>query len=159
MNAYFLSLLGAALLAALIGVLAPSGNSASLGKTLRLLTIFVLVCVIAAPLPGLIAKLKDLPSLAPETERQSDFQEQAKTALDSASRVYFARALTTHLEHKFGIAQGEIRCAVTWAEADEEVKPESVTLILSGSAKWKNPHELETYVSDLLGCPCSSAIY
>lgn len=159
MNEYVLSLLGAALLAAVIGMLAPGGSSAGVGKTLRLLTLLVLFCVIAAPLPGLIAKLKELPSLSPETTPQFDFEEQAQTALDGASRAYFVRALTTHLEQKFGIAQGEIRCAVTWAESDGETKPDSVTLILSGSAKWKNPHELETYVSDLLGCPCDSAIY
>ena len=159
MNTYFLSLLGAALIAALIGLFAPDGTSASLGKTLRLLTILVLFCVIAAPLPELIANWKALSFLSPEAAEQTyDFELRSKTSLDAASRAYFVRALTSHLEEKFGIAQGEIACAVTWEETDGEAKPASVTLILSGSAKWKNPHEMENYVSELLGCPCNSAI-
>ena len=157
MKAYVLSLLGAALLAALVGLLAP-GGAAGLGKTLRLLTTLVLFCVIAAPLPELIAKVKEIPYLSSENEAQTDFEEQAKTALDSASRAYFARALTAHLEEKFGIAQGEIRCAVTWEETDGEAKPALVTLILSGSAKWKNPQPLQSYGSEILGCKCESAV-
>lgn len=158
MNSYFLSLLGAALLAALVGVLAPGGAAAGLGKHLRLITVLVLFCVIAAPLPGLIAKLNGLPSLSPDTEQDYDFEARSREALDSSSRAYFARALTEHLEEKFGLAQGEIRCAVSWSDTGSEAKPAAVTLIFSGSAKWKNPHEPEAYVSELLGCPCDSAI-
>lgn len=158
MNAYFLSLLGAALLAALVGMLAPGGASSGLGKHLRLISVLVLFCVIAVPLPGLITKLKDLPSPSPESNRESDFELRSQEALDAAGRVYFVRALTGHLERKFGIEQGEIRCAVVWEESDGESRPASVTLILSGRAKWKNPHELETYVSELLDCTCDSAI-
>ena len=159
MNAYLLSLLGAALVAALIGVFAPSENAAGSGKALRLLTILVLFCVIAAPLPDLITNRKNLPFLSPEAAEQTyDFELRSKTSLDAASRAYFVRALTAHLKEKFGVAQGEIACAVTWEETDDEAKPASVTLILSGSAKWKNPHEMEAYVSELLGCPCNSTI-
>ena len=156
MSAYLLSFSGAALLAALVGVLAP--GSAGLKKHLRLISILVLLCILAVPLPGLITKLKDLPSLSSEGQPEFDFEARAKETLDSASRVYFVRALTTHLEEKFGIAPGEIRCAVVWKEEGSEARPERVTLIFSGSAKWKNPHEPEAYVSELLGCPCNSAV-
>ncbi len=159
MNAYFLSLLGASLAAAMIGLLAPAGTSAGLGKTLRLLTTLVLLCVIVSPLPGLIANWNDLPFLSPEAaEEKYDFDLRAQETLDAAARAYFARALTERLEEKFGFAAGEVRCAIEWSEADGETMPKSVTLILSGGAKWKNPREAETYVSELLGCPCDSAI-
>ena len=154
MNAYFLSLLGAALLAALIGMLSPEGG---IGKTLRLLTSLVLICVIAAPLPGLIAKLSEIPDSIQE-EQQLDFSEQSQAALDAASRSYFARALTAHLEEKFNIPQGEIYCIISWSELENETKPKHITLILSGSAKWKNPQTMQSYVSELLGCSCDSAI-
>lgn len=158
MNAYLFSLLGAALLAALIGVFAPGGTSAGLGKHLRLISILVLLCIVALPLPGLVAKLNDLPSLSPESAQKYDFSLRSQETLDAAARVYFVRALTEHLEQKFGIAQGEIRCAVVWEEQDGEARPGAVTLIFSGRAKWKNPHEVETYVAELLGCSCNSAI-
>ncbi len=154
MNAYFLSLLGAALLAALIGMLSPDGG---LGKTLRLLTSLVLVCIIVAPIPGLITKWNEIPGQT-ENEYQFDFSEQSQTALDSAARSYFARALTAHLEETFDIPQGEIRCIISWSELENETKPQHITLILSGSAKWKNPKTIQSYVSELLGCSCDSAI-
>ena len=154
MNAYFLSLLGAALLAALVGTLSPEGG---LGKTLRLLTSFVLICVIAAPLPGLIAKLSDIPNQT-QNEQPFDFSERSQAALDTASRSYCARALTAHLEEKFNLSSGEIRCAISWSESENGAKPQHITLILSGSAKWKNPQTIQSYVSELLGCSCDSAI-
>ena len=160
MKTYLLSLLGAAFLAAAIGLLTPEGTNGGIGKHVRLLCALMIVCVIALPLPRAISalhlRLTDL------TDRTSDeknsFDSRAHDLLDHASRAYFASALTAHLAERFSLRQEEVNCAIRWKEVDGEASPESVTLILSGSARWHDPHELENYVADLLGCPCDTAI-
>lgn len=77
--------------------------------------------------------------------------------MESASRSYFAQSLTQMLEQRFSIPAGEIRCTVRWQQ-DEELRPDRVTLVLSGSAIWKNPAEMEEFVTGLLGCECVTAI-
>ena len=160
MKTYLLSLLGAAFLAAAIGILSPDGTNGGIGKHIRLLSALVLVCVIAVPLPRAISELRE--RLSDLTENTSDMEEsfdaRSRDALDNASRAYFANALTTHLAEKFALRQDELRCAILWEETDGEVRPAAVTLILTGSARWHDPHELEQYLTDLLGCPCDTAI-
>lgn len=159
MKAYLISLLGAAFLAAMIGILTPDGAN-GIGKYVRLLSVLMIVCVIALPLPRAIADLRerltDFSDLS--SEEKNPFDARSQELLDHASRAYFASALTSHLAEQFSLRSDEITCAIRWKEIDGETQPENVTLILSGSARWRDPHELERYVTDLLGCPCDTAI-
>ena len=160
MKAYLISLLGAAFLAAMIGILTPEGSNGGIGKYVRLLSVLTIVCVIALPLPRAIADLRGrLTDLTdPSSNEKNAFDARSETLLDHASRAYFASSLTAHLVERFSLRSDEITCAIRWKEVDGEALPESITLILSGSARWHDPHELETYVTDLLGCPCDTAI-
>ncbi len=160
MKSYLISLLGAALLAAAIGILTPEGTSGGIGKHVRLITSLVILCVIALPLPRALARLRELPSEIGgwESGGETSFEARSHDALDEASRAYFAQSLTAHLAEKFSLNQTDLTCAIRWEQNDEESKPLNVTLILSGGARWRDPHELEQYVSDLLGCPCDTAI-
>lgn len=159
MKAYLLSLLGAAFLAAAVGVLAPDGNAGA-GRHLRLLSVLVLLCVVVAPLPRLVTDLRDLPDLLPDRIDRESTEPGAtsESPLDAASRAYVARSLTARVCERFSIPSDEVRCAIRWGEGDNAGTPLSATLILSGSARWKDPREIAAYVTDLLGCPCETAI-
>ena len=160
MKAYLISLLAAAFLAAAIGILTPEG-AGGIGKHVRLLSSLVLLCVVAVPLPRAWVHLREIVSNMTENgslAEQQDFNVRSHDALDNASRAYFAATLTTRLAEKFSLRQDEINCAVLWEEQNGETHPARVTLILTGSARWHDPHELENYVTDLLGCPCDTAI-
>lgn len=160
MKVYLLSLLGAAFLAAAIGILSPEGTNGGIGKYVRLISVLVIVCVIALPLPRALAdfqeRLTDLTD--PSLHEKKSFDARSQELLDNTSRAYFATSLTTHLAERFSLRSDEITCAIRWKEADGETLPENVTLILSGSARWQDPHEMERFVTDLLGCPCDTAI-
>ena len=108
---------------------------------------------------NMIRSLRELPTLfrTAESGQKSD-EESRLEVVDAASRTYFAAKLTERLEERFGIGTGEISPIIRWEENDGEIVPAEVTLLLSGRAKWKDPTEMETYVRDLLGCPCHSAI-
>lgn len=158
MQTYLLSLLGGALAAALVGILAPEGAS----RHIRLVSSLFLICVLVAPLPKAIGSVsswfEELEEAADAGESGGgDYAAQLEAAMESASRSYFAQSLTQMLEQRFSIPAGEIRCTVRWQQ-DEELRPERVTLVLSGSTIWKNPAEMEEFVTGLLGCECVTAI-
>jgi hypothetical protein len=78
--------------------------------------------------------------------------------VDEASKTYFCDMLTQTLEERFSLSQGTVRCLVAWKQEEDGIKPEKVTLILSGSAVWHSPKEMEVFVTELIGCSCVSAI-
>lgn len=156
MKEYLLSVLAAALAISLIGILAPNGSQSAL----KLLSALFFLCMIAAPLPQWLSALpKRIEEITtpPQNTAEQDYQQQATDALNAASKAYLAQILTQFLEEKFSIPTGEVRCAIRWAEG-EEALPERVTVILSGSAIWKNPKDIEAAVTNLLGCECVTAI-
>ncbi len=157
MKTYLLSVLAAALIISLIGILAPNGAQSSL----KLITSLFFLCVIAAPLPNWLENLPDrideLVTAPDGGSAEDDYRQQANEALDGASKTYLAQALTQYLEQKFSIPQGEVRCQILWSE-EESATPEKVTVILSGTAIWKNPDSIEAAVTELLGCECVTAI-
>lgn len=161
MRSYLLSVFLISVALSVVSLLSPEGEKGGMAKHLRLLTSLLLICVLIAPLGGLIRGLRDwtegdffLPGL--EGDLEEDYQNELQESLDDASRDYFTQTLTRTLEEKFSIATGQIRCKVFWNENGNA--PERVTVILSGGAIWKDPAQIEEFVTSLLGCPCQTAI-
>ncbi len=159
MKSYLYALLLVSLATALAGMLSPDGEKGGMGKHLRLLSSLLLICVLILPLRDGIAYLVSwsqgelqIPGL--EASEPDDYRDQMQENLDLASRDYFSQMLTKTLEQEFSITPGELRCIVRW----EEETPTRITVVLSGSAIWKDPQAIEDYVEALLGCPCQSAI-
>ena len=157
MKEYLLSLLVVSLAIAMVQILAPNATSSHI----KLICSLIFICTLAAPIPQFLQTLPDLASqlldFSNQTEEKEEFEGIASDALEDASRAYLAQRLTSLLEERFSIPQGEVRCAILW-ESGEEAKPQKVTVILSGSAIWKNPNLIESAVTELLGCPCVTAI-
>ena len=145
MTAYLLTLFGSALAVALVDLLVPERGR----KTVRLISALFLLCVLSAPLPRAFRAIRDytIPDAAQEM----------KQAMESASRTYFARTLTELIGEQFALAEGSVRCEIEW-EADNETVPNKITVILSGSAIWRDPEKIESFVEDLIGCECVTAI-
>ena len=163
MKDYLLTLIAAALIAALVGILSPDGERGGIAKHLKLLTALFLICVLISPLCGILTDLKSLmdgtlsiPNLTPDTE--DDYRQQMDAALDAATESYFTDMLTQTLESQFSIAKGDIDCRVDWTRDGDQITPRRVTVILSGKAIWKDPKPIEEFVSELLGCECQTAI-
>lgn len=162
MKTYFLSVAAAALIAAICSVLVPSGDGGGIAKHVKLLTSLLLVCVLIAPLGDLIEGLRGTVSgdvtFPWEENGESDGTEDLQNRLDEVSTAYFTELLTETLEREFAIEKGDLRCAIQWEGEDENMRPAKVTLLLSGRAIWKDSEAMESFVTDLLGCECISAI-
>lgn len=157
MKEYLLSLLVASMLLTLVGILSPKGSGGGLSGHVRLVAALVWICLLVVPLFRLIGEIPYLPSntiLSTQEPESPDYQAQLDEALNEASKEYFCDMLTQSLEEKFSLAAGTVRCAVRWAQTESGIKPEEVTVVLSGSAIWQSPALLEDFVSDLIGCGC-----
>lgn len=163
MTAYIISLVSASLAVALISILTPEGSGGGIAKHVRLLSSLFLICVLIAPIGQFIGGLRDLANgnfSLPEIEipNESDSKLEMQTTLDEASKQYFLDSLTLLLLKEFEIKEGDLRCTATWTEQDGQATPKIITVLLSGSAIWKDPAKIQAYVSDLLGCECIAAI-
>ncbi|MBQ9784737.1 MAG: hypothetical protein IJW29_04470 [Clostridia bacterium] len=161
MKAYLLTVIAASLITSLVGILSPSGERGGLSKHTGLVTALFLVCILASPVKGALEQLLtwsdgDLP--LPEGTQKEDYEELLGQSTELSSKRYFTQCLTETLQTQFGLDAGTVRCAVQWRETDGTASPSHVTVILSGSAIWKDPHAIEDYVRTLLDCECDVAV-
>jgi len=157
---YILSIFATAILITVVDILAPSGGG--LSKHLRLVSSLVLVCVLISPTVSLAQKLQDFANgdwnFEIEGDVEDHYSEELQNALDGASLEYFAGMLEQTLCEEVAIAEDELRVQIEWIGDGENLRPQKVTVVLSGKAIWKNPAQIEEYVTSLLGCACVSAI-
>lgn len=153
MTAYLLTLFGSALAVALVDLLVPERGR----KTVRLISALFLLCVLSAPLPRAFRTIRDYTIPDAAQDAREEYTQKMKQAMESASRTYFARTLTELIGEQFALAEGSVRCEIEW-EADNETVPKKITVILSGSAIWRDPEKIESFVEDLIGCECVTAI-
>lgn len=163
MKVYFLTLLSASLMVALIGLVVPEGKSGGVCKAVKLTTSLFLICVLIVPLKGMIVGCRSLADgdISFSGDAPTDAEElrrQAQERLSAASEGYFVQLLTKTLEEKFSVEPGQLRCSVRFGGEADALYPEKVTVILSGQAIWKDPEPIEEFVRSLLGCVCETAI-
>ena len=163
MTSYIISLVSASLAVTLISILSPEGSGGGIAKHIRLLSALFLICVLIAPVGRLIGGIRDLANgdfMLPEIElpNKEDSNLQMQGALDDASKKYFLDSLTLMLLQEFSIQEGDLTCKAIWTERDGQTVPKKITVILSGSAIWKDANKIQAFVSDLLGCECITAI-
>jgi len=159
---YLISVIAAALMAALVGILAPEGSGKGLSGHVRLLGALFLLCVLLAPLRGAADSLADwmrgeVTLDLPSGDSEEDYGNELESAIRAASWEYAADLLSERLETEFSLPTGEVRCLLHRSDPNAE-HPERVSVILSGSSIWKDPARIEAYVEALLGCECAVAI-
>ena len=159
---YILSIFATALLITVVDILAPTGNGGGLSKYLKLVTSLVFVCILISPTVSLAQRLGDFANGNWEFEIEGDVEDhysaELQNALDNASKEYFEGMLKQTLCKEFDIAEDDLRVRVEWDGEGEKIRPQKVTLLLSGKAIWKDPAKMERFVSSLLDCDCVSAI-
>ncbi len=156
MKAYLFTITAAAMAAALVGLLSPERFS----KSIRLLSSLMLVCVLILPIKDGIHALLSWDPANWEAPKETaldaeELREQFENATASASRTYVAQALGETLAQKFSLEPGTVRCRLEWKQNKTVTR---VTVLLSGSSIWKDPHEIEEFTEALLGCECVMAV-
>ena len=157
---YMLSIFATALFITAVDILTPAGGG--LSKHLKLITALIFVCILISPTVSLVERIREFANgnweLNFEGDIEDHYSSQLQDALDNASRDYFEGMLKQTLCDQFEINEDDVRIRVDWSGEGENLRPQKVTVILSGKAIWKNSAKMEEYVSSLLNCDCVSAI-
>ena len=165
MSSYLTTLLATAVIVTLISILTPDGEKSGISKHMGWLSALCIVCVLIAPLDNLIEALRNDSNgeitfpweETPESDEEN-LRQALQDSLDQTGCAYFTDMLTQTLEETFAIETGELRCVPHWIRVEENLRPEKITVVLSGSAIWKDAGAIEKFVTSLLGCPCVTAI-
>ena len=163
MEGYLIALLSTALGITLVSILTPEGSGGGIAKHVRLLSALLMICILIIPFEKLIQNLRhlttgDLSFPGIENPNENDANDQFQSTLDEASKQYFTQSLTQMIESQFAISSGDLRCVINWRQEADTAVPTKVTVLLSGSAIWKDPHQIEAFVTELIGCECITAI-
>ena len=161
-KAYMLSIFATAILITVVDILAPSGTGGGLSRHLKLVTSLVFVCILISPALSLAQRLKEFANgnwdFEIDGSMEDHYSDALQNALDDASLQYFENMLTETLCKEFEIIEDDIRTHIEWSGEGEDMRPQKVTVVLSGKAIWKDPAKIEAYVTSLLGCDCVTAI-
>ena len=162
MKVYILTLLAASVASAVIRLLAPKGTGGHLGEHIRMITgLFLLVALLTPLREGMellrtaaSGELAEHLTVAVPEEALGDYGEVFGDALTFVGREEVKAWVESELDTHFGIPRSECRISVTCAVAEENLTVSEVRISLSGSYITQDPHPIESYVTEKLGCPC-----
>ncbi|MBQ9079790.1 MAG: stage III sporulation protein AF [Clostridia bacterium] len=160
MREYLMNVIGASLLVGVISILAPEGEGGGLRRYVSFIGALCVLALLISPLGELISYLGGLSedsfdALTGESEARENYENRYNEYLLSLGKENVAVGVIQLLEERFDIPSDECHVKVSAEERDGELYIENVTVILSGKSLFRNPYEIEKYISELLGCECT----
>ena len=163
MSDYILTLLAASLAVAVIELLAPKGEGGRLASHVRLVAGLFLLVLLLNPLRegiSLLRKAADgdltlrLDSPMDLTYDSAAYDRVFRDTLAEVGRGEVEAWVTNTLQTEFSIPPSD--CAVeAVCEADgEKISLRELRIGLSGAYRLQNPHPIEVFFAEKLGCAC-----
>ena len=153
MKEYIMTLLGASLIAGIVGVLCPKKHK----KYLRLVCGFCVIAAMVAPLPSYLEafELSGLDEYWEEGNGETmTYEEIYHQTLLHANTEEVERQIQTLLSTEFSIPIDTLAVSVELANGENTVALKNVTVAVSGIAILTDPREISGYVESVLHCPC-----
>lgn len=163
MKVYILSVVTVSIVASALVLLAPEGKGGSVSKHLRLLTSLCILAVISDPLISfsksiLSSSPKDMTHLLTDGLDQIDSEAVFFESISEFSASQLNERLKALICERFSVDSDDIFITSSYTATDEGVLFSSVTVKLSGIAIFKNPRDIESFVTALTGLPCRCEI-
>ena len=162
MNAYILTILAASLAAAMIELLAPKGDGDRIAAHVRMIAGLFLLVVLLQPLKEGILLLRSaasgdltdrlseaVPDYAP-TDYEAAFNDTLTAVGKGEVEAWVASALNT----VFSIPPSGCTVEAICEAEETTLILREVRIALHGKYVFENPHLIEAYVSEQLGCAC-----
>ena len=166
MSSYILMLLGASLAACMVELLVPKGDGGRIAEHVRMVAgLFLLVtlleplgkglAILQAAAEGGIGEVLEeyIPQASPDEEAYEDV---FHTSLRELGRRETESWVVETLEAVFGIPETGCAVEAVCAPPAEDDGPtlREVRIGLKGAYALENPHPIEAYFAERLGCPC-----
>ena len=162
MKAYILSVIAAAVLAAVAERICPRGEGERLSAHIRMVAgLFVLVTMLVPVREGvkllLDAAEGDMASrveaLIP-SGTPADYGEVFGESLTGLSQGELTAFVTAAMENEFGVPPTGCAVQVACGYGEGMVTVQEARISLLGQYALTDPHPIEAYFGELLGCPC-----
>ncbi len=167
MSDYIYAFVLTAVAAVMVEMLAPSEEGGRLGGSVRLVAGLCMLVMLLQPLKEGIALVRSLADGdvqiswdgSTPTDEQ-DYQDILQGELAALGRGEVVSWVSGILETSFGIPKENHTVTVEMAPVEGVELPAvaKVTILLHGASIFENPHQIEDYITDRLGCPCTVAI-
>lgn len=162
MSSYVLTLLSAALAAAVIELLSPKGEGGKLAAHVRMIAGLFLLAAFLNPLRAGLGLLRDavngdltarLESMLPQGDTDS-YEAAFGDTLTAVSRAEVEAFARSALQTEFGIPPENCAVSAVCTYEEELLTLSELRISLHGSHALVNPHPIEAYFTEQLKCPC-----
>ncbi len=157
MREYLLCLVGAAIAVGAVTALMPEGEGGGLRRHVGFVGALCVLAILISPLGELLNLLGGLSfeGWGDVNETEAKYEQIYAEYLQSASAENVSDSVVTVLCDRFDISPEQCRVRVKVTSRDGRAMAKQVTVILSGGALFRDPYEIEGFISDLLGCECT----
>lgn len=166
-NAYILTILAAALIASVAELLAPKGDGGRIAAHVRMIAGLFLLVVLLHPLKEGLLLLES----AADGEWGDQIADQLPDHIPGNHEAVFNHTLTAIGEQEaedwvtaalstvFGIPSASCTVEAACGVEEQMLTLKEIRIALQGKYMLENPHPIESYVTEQLGCPCFVTVY
>lgn len=167
MTDYVYAFIFTAVAAVIVEMLATTGTGGRLGGAARLVAGLCMLVMLLDPLQEGISFIRSLADgrmeLTWEGETSADesyYKDILQEELAGLGRSEVAAWVTAVMDSQFGIPAENHTVTVSVTPAEDGGLPAvtGITIVLHGASVFENPHQIEAYITDRSGYPCTVAI-
>ena len=157
MKEYITTLIGSVIVCSLAAMLTPEDERGMTGYV-RLAAGLCVLCVAVAPISSFLTSVLDFDAFEGVSfgnANDDGYREIYEESLKNASKASIEKGICGMLCRDFKLKDNEIDVGVELYEDDDGGKVKSVTVTFVGTgAFFTDPHEVISYINELLGCRC-----
>lgn len=158
MGEYLISVIGAALIGGVITAALPdSGGGGALKKYVGFIASLCVLCIIISPAMKALDVVSEFFDGGLDgwlEEHGQSYEDQYYGYLASYGKENAEEGIRELICREFSIDPENCHISAEVSESDGKLGLDRIKVILSGSAVFKNPYEIEEYLSDLFECEC-----
>lgn len=160
MKEYFISLLAIGFLSMLTSALCHDDKS-TISKNVRLLCALAVICVAISPIKSFVTSIAGMDFSFDNfkgEENLSEYEDKYLEGLTAANEEAVKLDIINTLSEKFDIDPDNIRINLQTDKSKDTPELVKVTVILSKTAIFKNPYDIEKAIRDRYKCECDVAV-
>ena len=144
-------------------IVSPEGIRSGIKKHMRLICSLCMLCIMISPIGEILSGINDIGNkvnFGDGEQLHGIYESIYESRNEEGYNDSIGKAVKAELSEKMSILDKECRVMVEFSDADQDGfrEPRKITVILSGSSVFKNPRQVEDYVSEKFGCECVCAI-
>jgi len=156
MGEYLISVIGASLIGGVITAALPdSGGGGALKKYVGFIASLCVLCIIIAPATKVLDAVSEFFGGGIDgriEEYEQSYEEEYNGYLASYGRENAEEGIRELICEEFSIDPEDCHVSAEVSENDGKLQLDRIRVILSGSAIFKNPYEIEEYLTDIFEC-------